>query len=218
MMLKNNNRPPSNNRRDVTNEDMFEKRKKNDMLFMRRKKLKDLLEEENEEYKFELISKGQNIPDRMNRYNNNVGNHNNYSYQQQKEIPQQVMYNNQRANEYREIRKSPQMNNDYYQQYMRQNNEMNMRNNMNYKPANYDANKELDYAIKRYADNFDKLKVDDFLSRKKIQDDLLNKINMKLAKINHDINDKIYQEQFAMQWETHKQPNGNQINTTTINN
>ena len=34
----------------------------------------------------------------------------------------------------------------------------------------------------------------------------------------YDINDKIYQGQFAMQWETHKQPNGNQINTTTINN
>lgn len=218
MMLQNNNRPPSNNRRDATNSDidMFEKRKKNDLLFMRRKKLKDLLEEENEEYKFELISKGQNIPDRMNRYNNNPSYHNNYSYQQ--EVPQQVMYNNQIQNEYREMRKTPQMSNDYYQQYMRQNNEMNMRNNMNYKPANYDANKELDYAIKKYSDNFDKLKVDDFLSRKKIQDDLLNKINMKLAKINHDINDKIYQEQFAMQWETHKQPNGIQINSNNINN
>lgn len=218
MMLQNNNRPPSNNRRDVTNSDidMFEKRKKNDLLFMRRKKLKDLLEEENEEYKFELISKGQNIPDRMSRYNNNVSYHNNYSYQQ--EVPQQVMYNYQTQNEYREMRKTPQMSIDYYQQYMRQNNEMNMRNNMNYKPANYDANKELDYAIKKYSDNFDKLKVDDFLSRKKIQDDLLNKINMKLAKINHDINDKIYQEQFAMQWETHKQPNGSQINSNNINN
>lgn len=218
MMLQNNNRPPSNNRRDASNSDidMFEKRKKNDLLFMRRKKLKDLLEEENEEYKFELISKGQNIPDRMSRYNNNVSYHNNYSYQQ--EVPQQVMYTNQIQNEYREMRKTPQMSIDYYQQYMRQNNEMNMRNNMNYKPANYDANKELDYAIKKYSDNFDKLKVDDFLSRKKIQDDLLNKINMKLAKINHDINDKIYQEQFAMQWETHKQPNGSQINSNNINN
>ena len=217
-MLQNNNRPPSNNRRDASNSDidMFEKRKKNDLLFMRRKKLKDLLEEENEEYKFELISKGQNIPDRMSRYNNNVSYHNNYSYQQ--EVPQQVMYTNQIQNEYREMRKTPQMSIDYYQQYMRQNNEMNMRNNMNYKPANYDANKELDYAIKKYSDNFDKLKVDDFLSRKKIQDDLLNKINMKLAKINHDINDKIYQEQFAMQWETHKQPNGSQINSNNINN
>ena len=211
MMLQNNNRPPSNDRRAPPNNeiDMFEKRKRNDLLFMRRKKLKELLDEENEEYKFELISKGQNIPDSMNSYNNNVSYHNNYSYQQQ-QIPQQVMYNNQIFNE---IRKTPQINNnDYYQQYMRQNNEMNMRNNMNYKPANYDANKELNYAIKKYSDNFDKLKVDDFLSRKKIQDDLLNKINMKLAKINHDINDKIYQEQFASQWETHKQPNGNQIN------
>ena len=39
------------------------------------------------------------------------------------------------------------------------------------------------------------------MSKKIIHDDLLNKINQKLMKINKNIDDKAYQENLAAQWQ-----------------
>jgi hypothetical protein len=36
--------------------------------------------------------------------------------------------------------------------------------------------------------------MEDFISKKNMQDELLNRINQHLVKINHDMNDKLYQE------------------------
>ena len=43
------------------------------------------------------------------------------------------------------------------------------------------------------------------MSKKMMQDSLLNKINQKLMKINKDIDDKIYQENLAAQWRQNNQ-------------
>ena len=85
--------------------------------------------------------------------------------------------------------------NDYH------NNQIN-NNNGNYNYGNVD----LDSQINNYNAYYNKLKVDEFMSKKMIQDDLLNKINQKLMKINKDINDKEYQENLAAKW---KQNNSN---------
>ena len=240
----NNNNNQIRNTEFVPDISLYEKRKKKDLLFMRRKKLQELLDEETEEYKFEMISKGQNYQNNYsiqnnsnNNFNNNYNNknyrsdyintpvsnyqesqnNNNYYYQNNNQINffnnikspsipydnkerynNQINYNESPTPVYQGINQNQQKGN-YYQEYWISNNNQNILQN---KAQNkkYDVNKELDYAIKKYSDNFDKLKVDDFLSRKKIQDDLLNKINSKLLKINHEINDKIYQEKFAYQW------------------
>lgn len=255
-----------NNNEFVPDINLYEKRKKKDLLFMRRKKLQELLDEETEEYNFEMISKGQNYQNNCsiqnktnNNYNNNYNNRNNNfkndynnipisSYQEEKNnnnyyyqnnnptnfkndyinnnikspsIPydnkekhnNQINYNNLPTSVYQGINQNQQKGN-YYQEYWKSNNNQNILHNKQ-QFIQYDVNKELDYAIKKYSDNFDKLKVDDFLSRKNIQDDLLNKINSKLLKINHEINDKIYQEQFAYQWSQNKNKKVNQDNGIT---
>ena len=73
-------------------------------------------------------------------------------------------------------------------------NQINNYNNYNY------GNVDLDAQINNYNAHYNKLKIDEFMSKKMIQDDLLNKINQKLMKINKDINDKVYQENLAAQW------------------
>jgi hypothetical protein len=59
---------------------------------------------------------------------------------------------------------------------------------------------ELDHQIQNYSNQFNQLREDDFMSRKTMQDDLLNKINQRLQKINRDMNDKIYQENISSQY------------------
>jgi hypothetical protein len=71
-------------------------------------------------------------------------------------------------------------------------------------PYNYNQNNremnELDHQIQNYSNQFNQLREDDFMSRKTMQDDLLNKINQRLQKINRDMNDKIYQENISSQY------------------
>ena len=69
-------------------------------------------------------------------------------------------------------------------------------NNESYKYGNID----IDSEINNYSDYYNKLKVDEFMSKKRIQDDLLNQINQKLDKINKNINDKTYQENLDFQY------------------
>lgn len=187
-----------------------------DMMFLRKQKLKELLDEEVEEYKFELVSRNKNnysgITDQSVNMKPQLFNQHPQSQSQSRptSIQSQAFYtqsngtprNNYASSYYPE----PQPN--HYSKYIYENNNNNKPIRDAYadnrcnkiSSREFNVNKELDYAIKKYADNLDKLKVDEFMSRKKIQDDLLQKINSKLTKINHEMNDKIYQEDIAEQW------------------
>ena len=104
-----------------------------------------------------------------------------------------------------QIRKEQE--NDYiYNKRENNQNNINMNrknNNENYKYGNFD----IDSEINNYSDYYNKLKVDEFMSKKRIQDDLLNQINQKLDKINKNINDKTYQEYLALQYFQNKKIN-----------
>ena len=69
------------------------------------------------------------------------------------------------------------------------------------------GNSDIDNEINGYNDYYNKLRVDEFMTKKKIQDDLLNQINQKLDKINKNINDKTYQEYLALQYFQNKKIN-----------
>ena len=88
-------------------------------------------------------------------------------------------------------------------------------NSYNYNQNNREMN-ELDHQIQNYSNQFYQLREDDFISRKTIQDDLLNKINQRLQKINRDMNDKIYQENISSQY--FQQQMLNQYDNSNMNN
>ena len=96
-------------------------------------------------------------------------------------------------------------NNEFNQQ---KNNQVN--DNDNYKYGNSD----IDAEINGYTDYYNKLRIDEFMSKKRMQDDLLSQINQKLDKINKNINDKTYQENLAFQYFQNK----NRINYENNNN
>ena len=88
-------------------------------------------------------------------------------------------------------------NNEFNQQNNQNVNNVNqVNNNDNYKYGNSD----IDAEISGYSDYYNKLRIDEFMSKKRIQDDLLSQINQKLDKINKNINDKTYQENLAFQY------------------
>jgi len=98
-----------------------------------------------------------------------------------------------------QIRNKEQENNYIYNNGANNQNNINinrMNNNESYKYGNID----IDSEINNYSDYYNKLKIDEFMSKKRIQDDLLNQINQKLDKINKNINDKTYQENLAFQY------------------
>ena len=86
------------------------------------------------------------------------------------------------------------------------NNSNNNQQNINNEGFRY-GNSDIDNEINGYNDYYNKLRVDEFMSKKKIQDDLLNQINQKLDKINKNINDKTYQEYLALQYFQNKKIN-----------
>ena len=73
-------------------------------------------------------------------------------------------------------------------------------NQINISPNYKYGNTEIDAEINGYSDYYNQLRVDEYMSKKRIQDDLLNQINQKLNKINRNINDKTYQENLAFQY------------------
>ena len=89
-------------------------------------------------------------------------------------------------------------------------------NPYNYRQNNREMN-ELDHQIQNYSNQFNQLREDDFMSRKTMQDDLLNKINQRLQKINRDMNDKIYQENISSQY-FQQQQMLNQYDNSNMNN
>ena len=169
------------------------------------KKVKENEEEKNNNLNEEKNDKRINIFQNQNmngNYNinaknnydlNNTLNRNNINdfYPNQKEI--KVENNNINNN------RITQENN-----YMHNNN--NNQQNINNEGFRY-GNSDIDNEINGYNDYYNKLRVDEFMSKKKIQDDLLNQINQKLDKINKNINDKTYQEYLALQYFQNKKIN-----------
>jgi hypothetical protein len=68
---------------------------------------------------------------------------------------------------------------------------------------------ELNSSLKKYYENLDHLKIEDFMTRKKMQDQLLQKINSQMEKLNFGLNDKSYEEKIAKEW---VEARGNKIN------
>ena len=188
--------------------------KKNNMINLRREKLKALFLKEMNEFQNEIYN-NENLEymmDEIDKYKNDINNTNpnskiskNYNMEKITEINPNN-YNNSYNN---------QMNKTLEQKF---DNNINVPNNSIYKNQidgkepnnniyqnniqfnnNY-GNIDIDNQINKYNNYYNKLKVDEFMSKKMIQDDLLNKINQRLMKINRDMNDKIYQENLAEQW------------------
>ena len=65
----------------------------------------------------------------------------------------------------------------------------------------YQGFKDLNNQIQDYSNQFNQLRDDDLISRKTIQNQLLNTINQRLIKINNETNDNIYQENISSQWQ-----------------
>ena len=196
------------------------------MISLRREKLRNLLQQEMEEYQYEVFSnngpQSQYLLDKFtafNNYNNKnksigigeininfydnnfMNNEKNSQFENQNNI-NNIGLNNQNV-------QSPYMNNNNTlnrQPFMELNQQNDINNYMSNNNPNYNyGNLDLDTQINNYNSHYNKLRIDEFMSKKIIQDDLLNKINQKLNKINKDINDKVYQENLAAQWQQNNQ-------------
>ena len=209
--------------------------KNNDMISLRREKLRNLLQQEMEEYQYEVfsnnVSQSQYLLDKFtafNNYNNKnksigeetninfydnnfLNNENNLQYGNQNNINNIGLDNQNGQNPYmnntislnrQQFGESNQQND--MNKYMGNNN--NGYNQINNNNINYNyGNLDLDTQINNFNSHYNKLRIDEFMSKKIIQDDLLTKINQKLNKINKDINDKVYQENLAAQWQQNNQ-------------
>ena len=197
------------------------------MISLRREKLRNLLQQEMERYQYEVYSKNgsQYLLDKFNAFNNYInGNKPSEMNMNYKDL--QYQYQNQNNNiNINNINFQKEQNALNIQNYgnksepnQQVNNDNNNNNYNNYqnqggysndnKMGNYNyGNIDIDEQINDYSDHYNKLRMDEFMSKKSIQDDLLNKINQKLKKINKDIDDKVYQEHLAAQWQqNHKNP------------
>jgi len=80
---------------------------------------------------------------------------------------------------------------------------------VNQKNPQIQTDSNIENSIKLQIKKLENLKFDDFHSRKKLQDDLLDKIKYQMEKLMFGINDKNYQEQLANEWYEERQKNFN---------
>ena len=172
----------------------------------------------NEEEKNNYLNIRKNINNEININNYQNQNIKNISYNNYNNGVEQNISLNRNINDIlpnkengqNNIKNNNQQRNQEQEYYIRnninqQNNNINIINNKeSYKYGNTDIDEELN----GYSDYYNKLKIDEFMSKKRIQDDLLNQINQKLNNINKNINDKSYQENLALQYFQNK----NQLN------
>ena len=196
------------------------------MINLRREKLRTLLQQEMEEYQYEVYSNNgsQYLLDKFTSFNNYNNKNklndeeNNLDYNSYNNNNNNIQFLNQNNinintdkinnidsnNQYGQnlyMNNNDSLNRQKYMESEQQNDFINNNGSNNYNYGNYD----LDTQINNYNSHYNKLRVDEFMSKKMIQDDLLNKINQKLMKINKDINDKAYQEHLAAQWQMNNQ-------------
>ncbi len=198
----------------------------NDVVNLRREKLRNLLQQEMEEYQYEVYSNNgsQYLLDKFTSFNNYNNKNklndeeNNLDYNSYNNNNNNIQFLNQNNinintdkinnidsnNQYGQnlyMNNNDSLNRQKYMESEQQNDFINNNGNNNYNYGNFD----LDTQINNYNSHYNKLRVDEFMSKKMIQDDLLNKINQKLMKINKDIDDKVYQENLAAQWRQNHQ-------------
>ena len=178
----------------------------------------------NEEEKNNYLNIRKNINNEININNYQNQNIKNISYNNYNNGAEQNISLNRNINDIlpnkengqSNIKNNNQQRNQEQEYYIRnninqQNNNINIINNKeSYKYGNTDIDEELN----GYSDYYNKLKIDEFMSKKRIQDDLLNQINQKLNNINKNINDKSYQENLAFQYFQNK----NQLKINNGNN
>ena len=177
---------------------------------------KSIKEEEKNNYLNNRENKNNEINNYQNQNirNNYYNNINNGAEQNNKNINNIIPNQENGQNNNNNMQNNTKTSNQDQQYYYRNNiNQQNNINNMNLNRINNNesykyGNTDLDEELNGYTDYYNKLKVDEFMSKKRIQDDLLNQINQKLDKINKNINDKSYQENLAFQYFQNK----NQLN------
>ena len=189
--------------------------KKNDMVDLRREKLRNLLQQEMEEYQYEIYSTNgsQYLLDKFTSFNNFNNKNRPYEYDNQNYNNNNFYnnINNEQNIDFQNKNNKNQILSNKNEQNIYMNNINNYENGNNFYQNNSDngnfsyGNLDIDEQINNYNTHYNKLRVDEFMSKKIIQDDLLNKINQKLMKINKDIDDKAYQEHLAEQWRKNNQ-------------
>jgi len=166
--------------------------KKKELLLRRNKKLKELYEKDKEMFEHQLQKKGnKNL--KINRSLNDVNISN-------------ISRNNNR--------KFDNTKNDF----IIENSNFLIHSNKENIHLSYDMNSELDKSIKKYNQNLDQLKIDDFMSRKKLQDDLLFKINNQMEKLNTELKDQYYEEHLAQIWLKELEEKQNKLSSSHITN
>ena len=172
----------------------------------------------NEEEKNDYLNIRKNINNEININNYQNQNIKNISYNNYNNGAEQNISLNRNINDILPNKENGQSNTKNNNQQRNQEQEYYIRNNINQQNNNINiinnkesykyGNTDIDEELNGYSDYYNKLKIDEFMSKKRIQDDLLNQINQKLNNINKNINDKSYQENLAFQYFQNK----NQLN------
>ena len=172
----------------------------------------------NEEEKNNYLNIRKNINNEININNYQNQNIKNISYNNYNNGAEQNISLNRNINDILPNKENGQSNIKNNNQQRNQEQEYYIRNNINQQNKNINiinnkesykyGNTDIDEELNGYSDYYNKLKIDEFMSKKRIQDDLLNQINQKLNNINKNINDKSYQENLAFQYFQNK----NQLN------
>jgi hypothetical protein len=178
--------------------------KDNELVLIRRRKLMQLNEKEKDEYDYEMAKvKGSNeIMEKFKREQGKVTNQEtNRAERVDKVIPKSPQNVNNLVLPAIRTKLSPQMRKKIADYDITSNANFTLKkidkNNIDY----HLVNKQLDQSINKYNNHLEKLKIDDFLTRKKLQDELLNKINFKMEKIKLGLNDKTYfQDNIYTNW------------------
>ncbi len=228
---KNNNIKTNNLERDLTElkdlkknlfhredrrgtDSFYFKRKLKDLIEIRRKKLKELYENEIINLKYEMIS-GKNIKKEFEfliddniKYSERskiVSDSNNRQDRNVTQFSQSTNCQNYSDNTHSNDKLIPQ-NSNYYP-LPKINPLANNQQILIKKNPQYQNNSNIDNSIKLQLKNLENLKLEDFYSRKKLQDDLLDKIRKQMEKLRFGINDKYYQEKLANDWYEERKKN-----------
>jgi hypothetical protein len=214
--ITNNNQRESNlNNNNKRSHLSYVRRKMHDLVEIRRKKLKELYELENTKFEYEMISKGNKIAlkDEYKKETEII----NRKTPEIKEVPDRKnLYNIDKYNF--SISGNDIINNDLNSFDKKVTLTPNRDLEINKTYNQHKHKNELDVTIKLYNDNLEKLKLEDFMSRKRLQDDLLEKITKQMDKLRYGLNDKSYQEKLAEQWNNERREEFMKLKENSYNN
>jgi hypothetical protein len=168
------------------NNSSYNRRKRN--LVYRQKKLKELLDAESEAYEFEIEVKNKNNEKSENNKLDLDRNYNKFvSIKDNK-----VIDNEEKKINIPQSGRNRLENNNSFSSSLKNRKET---------PNKFiNLESELDMSLRKYTENIDKLKFEDFMTRKQMQDNLLSNINVHMEKLKFGLNDKSYEEKAAQEW------------------